>query len=79
VIQAALEAAATVPGHRVVGADLTTLRVVGRYTCGCDRVNFATDESLGRSVILADGIGQAPNGGTVGVLVWGTDEAVTGL
>jgi hypothetical protein len=29
--------------------------------------------------VLADGIGTTPNGGRVGLLVWGSEESITGL
>lgn len=57
---------------------LANLRVVGACECGCASVDFAIETPEHRRPI-ADGLGILINGERVGVIVWGTPEAVTGL
>jgi hypothetical protein len=42
-------------------------------------VDFARDDEGEHPRVLADAVGETPSGGTVGVIVWGHPEAVTGL
>jgi hypothetical protein len=79
VIRAAL---VQVPSRSPAGAlkkPLEDLEVVGRCDCGCDSVDFVPSVSDLHSRPIADGMGTTPTGGTVGVIVWGTDDAVTSL
>ena len=57
---------------------LEELQVVSVCPCGCDSVDFSSQD-IPRSRPLAHGIGTKPFGGEVGILVWGTDHDVTGL
>jgi hypothetical protein len=79
VIQAALDRAPTASPLVRLPLPLEELRVVGLCECGCDSVDFVPVESAVHSRPLADGIGTTSAGGDVGIIVWGTDDAVTGL
>jgi hypothetical protein len=54
------------------------LRVVGRCDCGCPTVDFGS-AAIPRGAPIADGTGTTPEGVSVGVIVWGHAEAITGL
>ena len=58
---------------------LDGLRVVDRCPCGCDSVDFAHHDPERPVTPVADGIGTTPDGGMVGVIVWGREGEVTGL
>jgi hypothetical protein len=76
-IEAALRRA---PKEVVDGSALAAiprLVVVDGCKCGCASVDF--DGVAARSRPLADGIGETPRGGQVGVIVWGSPNAITGL
>jgi hypothetical protein len=79
VIRAALDCAASTAPLVGLLRPLGELRVVGRCECGCDSIDFIPAETERHSRPLADGIGTTPAGGTVGIIVWGTDDAVTSL
>jgi hypothetical protein len=57
-----------------------SLRVVGRCGCGCASVDF---EQNGRNCVrshpIAEAYGATPTGLKFGLILWGRDEAVTGL
>jgi hypothetical protein len=53
--------------------------VVGVCGCGCDSVDFTPHDPSHTSAPVADGVGTTPAGGDVGVIVWGTSDAITGL
>jgi hypothetical protein len=78
IIRAALERCAEIPSVSALVASLDELRVVGGCECGCASVNFSVAPPEHKKPI-ADGRGILPNGFRVGVIVWGTPEAVTGL
>jgi len=78
VIRAALECCAEIPEARGLVATVESLRVIDGCQCGCASVDFALTTPTQRRPI-ADGLGILPNGERVGVIVWGTPEAVTGL
>ena len=78
VIRATLERAAVSPGYESLATKLEHLRAVERCGCGCDSVEFYIDRDR-PSEPISDGIGQTAAGGTVGIIVWGTEEAVTGI
>ena len=52
---------------------------MARCECGCASVDFDAPASDQHSTVVADGIGQTPRGGQVGVIVWGRRYAITGL
>jgi hypothetical protein len=78
VIRAALERAPRALSPARLLPPIEELRVVGRCKCGCDSVDFIPVE-MERSRPIAEAIATTPSGGTVGVIVWGTNESVTGL
>jgi len=55
------------------------LVVVARCECDCARVEFAKSSEMSRSRVLADALAKTSGGNRVGVLVWGTEEVLTGL
>ena len=78
-IRATLEHASNIPDvSRFVG-NVDRLHVISRCGCGCDSVDFAKHDPEHPSRIIADGIGLTPKGGQVGVMVWATDDTITGL
>jgi hypothetical protein len=79
VLRATLEKAAKVPLDPDVLAGLGSLRVIGGCECGCDSVDFAEHDPERPSRPIADGTGNTPAGGDVGIIIWGTDDAVTGI
>ena len=79
VIRSALERAAVSPEFSALGAGLERLRAIDRCSCGCDSVDFVEHDPARPAKPIGDGIGTTPAGGTVGVIVWGRDDAVTGL
>jgi len=79
VIRAALDRAPTSPEYVALGAKVENLRVVGQCGCGCDSVDFSDSDPRNLPRPIADGIGETPSGGKVGVIIWGTADAVTGL
>ena len=78
VIGAALQRCAEIPEASALVPTLPNLRVVGGCECGCASVDFAITTPEQRRPI-ADGLGILTNGECVGVIVWGTPDAVTGL
>jgi hypothetical protein len=79
VIRAAIERAAKVQLEPGVLERLEDLRVVRRCDCGCDSVDFAEHDPQRPERPIADGTGKTPAGGEVGIIIWGTDDAVTGI
>ena len=57
--------------------NLNKLQVVSACGCGCDSVNFVTDEFGSFPLREADGLDSTGN--LVGVIIWGTTERVTSL
>ena len=79
VIRAALEKAASVQLEPTVLERLGNLRVVERCACGCDSVDFVEYDAQRRWHPIADGTGTTPAGTTVGLIIWGTPDAITGI
>jgi hypothetical protein len=79
VLRATLERAERVALAPHVFEGLQSLRVIGGCECGCDSVDFAEHDSERPSRPIADGTGKTPAGGDVGIIIWGTDDAVTGI
>lgn len=79
VIRTTLERAAVSPEYGTLVNSLEHLRVVDRCVCGCDSVEFAEADATDRTKAIGDGIGTTARGGMVGVIVWGTSQAVTGI
>lgn len=79
VIRATLDRAPVSPEFSALTTGLERLRAIDQCSCGCDSVEFAEHGRTRRSSPIGDGIGTTPAGGTVGVIVWGTPDAVTSL
>jgi hypothetical protein len=79
VIRTTLERAAVSPEYATLVDALEHLRAIDRCACGCDSVDFAETDAADPPKPIGDGIGNTAKGGMVGVIVWGTPEAVTGL
>lgn len=79
VIRAALERALVAPVERAASAAISHLEVVARCECGCASVDFDSSPSDPHPTRIADGTGTTPNGGHVGIIVWGRRDAITGL
>src|SRR6266566_6759151 len=79
VIQTTLERAAVAPEFTALAHDLEQLRAVDQCSCGCDSVDFAEHDPTHPAKPIGDAIGTTPAGGTVGVIVWGRTDAVTGV
>src|SRR5438445_13767787 len=78
VLRAALARAPSERPVRELRTPLEELQVISVCPCGCDSVDFSTQD-IPKSRPVANGIGTRPFGGDVGILVWGTDHDVTGL
>lgn len=79
VIRTALERVPASAEFSALAAGLEHLRAVDRCLCGCDSVDFVEHNPARPVKPIADGIGTTAAGGTVGVIVWGRADAVTGL
>jgi hypothetical protein len=79
VIRAALERASTAPSTNAPVEHLEQLQVIDRCECGCDSVDFVPFDLDNRPKPIADAAGETPAGGMVGLLIWGTANAVTGI
>jgi hypothetical protein len=79
VIRVTLERAATSPELRNLEVTAERLMVVGKCDCGCDSVDFMGHNEVPGTRPIADAIGITPQGGKVGVIVWGTAQIITGL
>jgi hypothetical protein len=78
VVRIALERCAKTPEARELLPTISTLRVIGKCDCGCATVDFARNTTE-HPRPLADGIGIAPGGDRVGIIIWGVNDAITGL
>lgn len=78
VVRAALERCAETPEARELLPTVNSLRVVDQCHCGCATVDFACNSSEHPRPI-ADGIGITPSGDRVGIIIWGVNDAITGL
>ncbi|HEX3845910.1 MAG TPA: hypothetical protein VHV81_00900 [Steroidobacteraceae bacterium] len=79
VIKRALEAAAAGSNLARLKGQISSLRIVARCECGCASVRFAAPAGIPRAHVVADALAKTSAGNTVGVMVWGTDDALTGL
>jgi len=78
VIHRALAMAAVVPHGVELVATIPKLRVIDQCHCGCASVDFAFSGDE-RPEPIADGTATTPAGGGVGIIIWGTRTAITGL
>ena len=58
---------------------IESLQVVGGCDCGCASVDFQLHGQSPPAQPIADATGTTQAGGTVGVLIWGSAERITGL
>ena len=79
VIRVMLERAAVTADCARLLTELNALRVVYRCSCGCDSVDFQTFDPKIPPMPIADGTGETPSGGSVGVIIWGSVDSVTGI
>jgi hypothetical protein len=79
VIRCALQRAARIPEVSTLGEGLESLRAIDKCPCGCDSVTFIEFDAARPPKPIADAVGTTPEGGSVGVIVWGRADAVTGL
>lgn len=79
VIRLTLEQAPVRPVDPDVFDSLSTLIAVGRCECGCASVDFETPDSEHPPQPVGDGVGRTRCGNQVGVIVWGYENAITGL
>jgi hypothetical protein len=79
VIHATLKQAPTLPGLSQLGSTIDQLRVISCCGCGRDSVDFAPHDRGRGSKAIGDGVGTTSAGGRVGVIVWRTEHAITGL
>ena len=79
VIRSALEKAPKAGAGSPLLANLEELWAIDRCGCGCDSVDYLPHDPGRPATLVADGIGTTPSGGTVGVIVWGRSDGVTGL
>jgi hypothetical protein len=79
VVLAALRRAPTGVIPPALMETVPTLRVIGRCECGCPTVDFEPSEDAVPSRPIADGIGRTSSGTEVGIIVWGTEDKITGL
>ena len=79
VVEAMLKHASEPDMPESLRGSLSELRVVGVCGCGCDTVEFEVGPPKEPPGIVADGTGTTPEGGRVGVILWGLDGRLTGL
>ncbi|MDB6027472.1 MAG: hypothetical protein JWM68_3695 [Verrucomicrobiales bacterium] len=79
VIRTTLKQAPTLPDLSHLADTVEQLRAVGQCGCGCDSVDFTSHDPAHDSQRIGDGVGITPSGGKVGVIVWGKNDAITGL
>ena len=79
VIQAMLARGAVAPAYEHLSEGIESLRVTDRCGCGCDSVEFKASDPEHRPTPIADGSGVTAAGGQVGVIIWGTARAVSGI
>ena len=81
VVAQAIAVTAHSPDFVVLGETVASLKVYSVCECGCASIRFRTDASgdTPKSGILADALGTTREGNLVGVIVWGSALAVTGL
>jgi len=79
VLRQTLQKAATSQSAETFFPIVDQLRVTGQCSCGCDSVDFASLGPRSPAKVIADGIGETPLGGKVGIMVWATLETIACL
>jgi hypothetical protein len=78
IVRAALERCAETPDAQKLLSSVSNLHVIDQCQCGCPSVDFARSSSAHPRPI-ADGLGITSSGERVGVIIWGVNDAITGL
>jgi hypothetical protein len=55
------------------------LRIVGRCQCGCASVDFEKDGPSAQAHPIAEAVSVAPAGPKCGLILWGSDDVISGL
>jgi hypothetical protein len=79
VIETATKRAPVIHIEDAILTTITTLKVVGRCSCGCDSVDFVPSGQAPPYRPIADARAITHAGGNVGITIWGSETAVTGL
>src|SRR5262245_42317507 len=79
VIQTAIARGRVVDIQDAVLSTLTKLQIVGQCNCGCASVDFVPSGQALPYKPIADVLGTTSTGGEVGIIVWGSENAITGL
>ena len=79
VITTAVDRAHVVDVKEEVLRAVPLLNVVGRCNCGCASVDFVPSGQAPPYVPIADAIATTHVGGEVGIIVWGSENEITGL
>jgi hypothetical protein len=79
VIRTTMARASVADVQEDVLATLNTLKIVDRCSCGCASVDFVPGGQAPPYRPIADALGTTNAGGTVGIIIWGSENAVTGL
>ncbi len=58
---------------------IESLIVVGKCDCGCASVDFEENGDHSNLIPIGDAQGITEAGGMVGIIVWGTENEITGL
>jgi hypothetical protein len=79
VILRALDKCPAMPVSESLRTSVPNLEVISKCECGCDTVNFAGWGQHLPPQIIADGVAETPAGQSIGVIVFGTADQITGL
>lgn len=79
IVRLTLEVGATKPIARESLDRLSDLEARSGCGCGCESVDFEDFDPARAPQPLGHTIGTTPTGGTVGIIIWGRADAVTGL
>jgi hypothetical protein len=79
VVRWLLENGSLVGGVSHLEPSVSCLSVVGRCGCGCPSIDFVHGGQGVGSTRIAEGYGSTPEGDLVGLILWGTPDAILGL
>jgi hypothetical protein len=79
VLERALAIAATDESAPAMMGQVRSLQVVGRCGCGCASVDFRSLAKGQIARIVADAMATAPNGESLGLIVWALDNELSAL
>jgi hypothetical protein len=78
-VQLALSACPTGAATAIHRSGASGLVVTASCECGCDSVDFQCAAADEAPAIIADGLGEPPAGRSIGLLIFGTSQAIAGL